>query len=744
MNEIALDVLKERYFQLGEKDWKHLCLRVANYMDDNDGTLKYYDAMVNFDFIPNSPCLMNAGTVNPMLSACFAVGLEDSMEGIFDAVKACALIHKVGGGTGMDFSILRPEGAAVNSTGGTSSGPISFMKVFNQATDVVKQAGKRRGANLGALDVDHQDIKRFIECKKTEGTLSNFNISVKITDAFMKRVMTGDKDACEIFDMIVEGNWRNGEPGILFVDTREKDNTTPKLGKLDKQNPCAETTLLSWESCTLGSINLLGCVYNGKFDWGKFERLVKLGITFLDKVIDKNKYPLPQIEEATKKTRRLGLGVMGLADLFIAMGIRYGSKESIEFTDSLFAFMRSVADRQSAALASRYGKYPACEDDSRRNASVLSIAPTGTISLFAGTSSGIEPNFGYVYKRYTWVSGEKVPYQQLHHLFLDELDNIADAHAKKVIKDHMKDFGTIQNCPAAPQRMKDLFVTAKDVNYKEHLAIQAVCQKYVDQAISKTINCPGDTTREEIADIIKKAWEMKCKGLTIYRDGSRDDVVIETSSKKTGVTVQDLEKSFADLENAIEEINPVKRKWKGTFGGRILPKTPEYMPGGVFPRRSGCGKLIISIGEAFGGPHTITVTNEGGGCHAMTNAVAKLIALCLRWGVPQWDITKVLRSVECRTAINNPLSKGKSCADVIGRVLMENYPSDDAPSKKVEVAKLDSTEFFTSSKAIPLESNIPGGFVTARAKTPCPKCGEELVFESGCRTCQSCGWTKCS
>lgn len=754
MNEIALDVLKERYFQSGETKWEDITTRVSWYIAGGEGQVaaRYKEMMDNFEFIPNSPCLMNAGTVHPMLSACFAVGLEDSMEGIFDSVKACALIHKVGGGTGIDFSILRPEGAVVKSTGGTSSGPISFMKVFNQATDVVKQAGKRRGANLGALDVDHPDIKKFIECKKTEGSLANFNISIKITDDFMERAVAGDPEAREIYDMIVEGNWRNGEPGILFVDAREADNLTPVLGKLDKQNPCAETTLLPWESCTLGSINLMKCLDGNKFDWGKFQRLIVSGIRFLDTVIDKNEYPLPQIEEATKLTRRLGLGVMGLADLFIVMGVKYGSSESIEMCKQIFEFMREHADDESARLAARKGFYPGIDRsrDYRRNASVLSIAPTGTISLFADASSGIEPNFGYVYKRYTWVSGEKVPYRQVHTLFAQALLKLNDKKMAAGISDWMYDYGTIQNCPIAPDWMKNIFVTAKDIPYMEHLMIQAVCQESVDQAISKTINCQNSTTKEEISDIIINAWELGCKGVTIYREGSRDDVVLETNATANKKSVA-LKKDAFDLMKIADEhlmdqgINPVTYRLNNYPGtGRILPKTPDYLPGGTWPRRSGCGKMIISIGEAYGGPHTVNVSNEGGGCHAMTNAVAKLVALCLRWGVPRWDITKVLRSVDCRVAMMNPRSNGKSCADIIGRVLMENFPTDDAPAK-TDVAKLDPTEFFTSSKTIPMESNTHSeGYVSTMKQVKCPQCGEGLVFESGCRTCSACGWSKCS
>lgn len=764
MSNIALDVLKERYFQPGEETWRDVCVRVATFMGVNSSVL---EAMVNHEFIPNSPCLMNAGTANPMLSACFAVGLEDSMEGIFDSVKACALIHKVGGGTGIDFSVLRPEGAIVKSTGGTSSGPISFMKVFNQATDVVKQAGKRRGANLGALDIDHPDIEKFIDCKKTEGTLSNFNISVKITDEFMERVNAGNEEAVNLFDKIAENNWNNGEPGILFVDARERDNKTPKLGKLDKQNPCAETTLLPWESCTLGSINLVTCMDGKKFDWGKFERLTKLGIYFLDAVLDKNAYPLPAIKEATLKTRRLGLGVMGLADMFIIMGIRYGTPESIEIVESIFEFMREKADKASRNLAARKGPYSASEGDDRRNASVLSIAPTGTISLFANTSSGIEPNFGYVYKRYTWVSGVKTPYMQLHPLFEQALIKLNDKVEAGYIKGWMYDHGTIQNCPSAPSWLKDLFVTAKDVSYIGHLNIQAACQKYVDQAISKTINCPYDITVEDVADIIFEAWMQKCKGVTIYRDGSRSDVVLESNTVKkehkpeemlTEVKVANKVKSVLltaeSLFKKIEEhhyenktLNPVKQKLLEYNGsGRILPKTPDYLAAGMWPRRSGCGKMIISVGEAFGKPHSITVQNEGGGCHAMTNAVAKLIALCLRWGVPQWDIVKVLRSVDCRVAMTNPKSQGKSCADIIGQVLIESYPSDDAPSK-VDIPKVDTNVPPSGSRIIPQEPT--GRWVTPDKYTPigqvpCPKCGEGLVFESGCRTCMVCGWSKCS
>jgi len=701
---IAEHILKERYYQPGETSWNNIARRVANYIgEDEVSRIEYFDVISKKEIIPNSPCLMNAGTKQGgSLSACFSVPVGDSIEEIFDAVKACALIHKQGGGTGLSLSRIRAKGSEVKGTGKISSGPVSFMNVFNSATETIKQGGKRRGANMGHLDVDHPDIKEFITCKSVEGNLSNFNISVNITDNFMNNIH--DPNNKEIFDMIVRGNWANGEPGIIFSDSAERDNACPHLGKLTDTNPCSETRLFPWESCNLASINLISCIHDTEFTWEHFESLIRTGVRFLDSMIDKNVYPLSQIEEATKKTRKIGLGVMGFADLLLSLNMKYGDEESLVFADKLFAFMRKVADDESTKIAQVKGRYPGSMGDPRRNAVVLSIAPTGSISLFANVSSGIEPNFAYVYRRSTWANGEKKTYEMFHPVFEEALRD----HAwKDSIKHDMLEFGTIQK--NGKYSNMDIFVTAKDILPINHVRMQAVIQKHVDQAISKTINCSSDTTEEDIRNLIVSAWKLGCKGLTVYREGSRNDVVLETNSKAAPVDDH--------------PVNPVKKALVNG-SGRILPKTPRSMMSITEKRRSNCGKLYITIGEVEGRPHTVLIKNKGGGCSAMLQTVAELTAAMLRWGVPLWETLRILNGVTCDACKGKKDVDGKSCADIIGKVIRENFPDEEIPSK------LDISE---EVKVVVQQNSVP-----------CPKCGKALVFAEGCRTCPECGWSKCS
>lgn len=707
MDSIAEHVLKERYYQPGETSWRDIAFRVANYIGKTSSDKNvYFNVINNLELIPNSPCLMNAGTPQGgSLSACFSVPVDDSIDSIFDGVKACAKIHKQGGGTGISLSKIRGAGSTVRGTGHVASGPISFMNVFNEATETIKQGGKRRGANMGHLDVDHPDIIEFIKCKSKEGSLSNFNISVNITDKFMNEVIHGR--SLDIFNLIVEGNWKNGEPGVIFSDTAEKDNAAPHLGKLTETNPCAETRLLPWESCNLASINLMSCMIDDEFDWKKFEDLIRTGVRFLDDMIDKNKYPLPQIEEATKKTRKIGLGVMGLADLLISLNYVYGEDDSIEFTRKLFKFMRNHADDESISLANDRGTYPESKGDPRRNAAVLSIAPTGSISLFAGVSSGIEPNFGWVYKRSTWANGEKTTYTMIHPAFNKVLEDLGESILLNgSIEKYVLEHGTIKGSPY--ESAFDCFVVAKDIAPIDHIRMQAVIQEFVDQAISKTINCPESTTKEQISDLIIEAWKRGCKGLTIYREGSRDDVVLETDSTKK-----------------VENVNPVNVVLSKA-NGRILPKTPRSMMSITEKRKSNCGKLYITIGEVNGRPHTVLIKNKGGGCTAMLQTVAELTAAMLRWGIPRWETTRILNGITCDACKGKKDVDGRSCADIIGKVIRENYPDEDIPNKyEGESDHVDVAQIPKSTIA-------------------CPKCGKALIFAEGCRSCPECGYTRCN
>lgn len=488
---------------------------------------EFYNMLANLEFLPNSPTLMNAGTELGQLAACFVLPVEDSMKSIFEALKSMALIHQSGGGTGFSFSKLRPKGDIVKSTKGVASGPVSFMRIFDIATEVIKQGGRRRGANMGILRVDHPDITEFITAKEKEGFLANFNISVGITDEFMNAVeknedwelinpRTGKPEkrfkAKDIFDLIVTMAWRTGDPGLIFLDEINRHNPTPHLGKIESTNPCGEVPLLPYESCNLGSINLSKMVKNGEIDWNKLRNIVRLAVHFLDNVIDANKYPLPEIEKATKANRKIGLGVMGFADMLLKLKIPYDSNEALAVAEKVMKFVQEEANKKSMEIAQERGSFP--------NATVTSVAPTGTISIIASTSSGIEPLFAISFMRN--VMGTQ----------LLEVNPIFESVARER-KFHSTDLmieiarrGSIQGMKEIPEDVRRVFVTALDIAPEWHVKMQAAFQKYVDNAVAKTVNLPHSATMEDVRKIFLLAYKLKCKGTTIYRYGSKSEQVL--------------------------------------------------------------------------------------------------------------------------------------------------------------------------------------------------------------------------
>ncbi|MCX5994997.1 MAG: vitamin B12-dependent ribonucleotide reductase, partial [Chloroflexi bacterium] len=515
---------------------------------------EFYQAMLNMEFLPNSPTLMNAGRELGQLSACFVLPIDDSMSSIFDTLKYTALIHKSGGGTGFSFSRLRPEGDRVGSTGGVASGPVSFMKAFDAATDVIKQGGKRRGANMAILNVDHPDILKFIAAKEDNTSLTNFNISVAISEKFMKAVESGsdyelinprtrkivDKlNAKEVFDRIVDMAWKNGDPGIVFLDRVNRDNPTPKLGMVESTNPCGEQPLLPYESCNLGSINLSKMVTakNGttSIDYVKLEKTVRMTVRFLDNVIDVNKFPLPKIGEMTKLTRKIGLGVMGFADLLIMLEIPYDSEEALKTAERLMKFINDKATEASMELAKERGVFPAFEGSiydtpsgtKVRNATRTTIAPTGTLSIIAGCSSGIEPLFALSYTR-TILEGTQLT--EVNPLFEEAAQR--EGFYSKELTQEVAQKGKLRDIKGVPEKVKSLFVTAHDTTPEWHVRMQAAFQRYTDNAVSKTVNFPHDTNREDVARVYMLAYKEGCKGITIYRDRSRESQVLSISRTK--------------------------------------------------------------------------------------------------------------------------------------------------------------------------------------------------------------------
>jgi len=505
---------------------------------------EFYTAMAGLEFIPNSPTLMNAGTSLGQLSACFVIPVEDSIEGIFEAVKEMAIIHQSGGGTGFSFSRLRPRGDIVCSTKGVASGPVSFMRIFDVATDVVKQGGKRRGANMGVLSCDHPDVIDFISCKEKEDAFNNFNLSVAATDRFMAAVEKGENHnlvnprngrtvrvlpARSLFDLIVNMAWRTGDPGLLFIDEINRYNPTPLAGRIESTNPCGEQPLLPYESCNLGSINLTKVVEDGKVNWEKLKGLVHLGVHFLDNVIDANKFPLPQIEKVTKANRKIGLGIMGFADMLVQMGIPYDSAEAISFATRLIKFIRDEARKSSQQLAEERGSFPNFPFSiwkkkgyrKMRNATLTTIAPTGSISIIAGCSSGIEPLFAISYGR-NIMEGMKL--LEVNPLF-EEIARKRGFYSRELMGEIARR-GSVREIEGIPQDIRRLFVTALDIKPEWHLKMQAAFQKYVDNAVSKTINLPEDAGPEDVKNIFLAAYKLKCKGITVYRYGSKKKQVL--------------------------------------------------------------------------------------------------------------------------------------------------------------------------------------------------------------------------
>ena len=554
----AVKVLERRYLQRDEEGhltetplqmFRRVARAVASmesrFGGDVEGTEEaFLSGLTNLEFLPNSPTLMNAGTGLGQLSACFVIPVEDSMRSIFEAVQSMALIHQSGGGTGFSFSRLRPQGDIVRSTQGIASGPVSFMRVFDTGTDVIKQGGKRRGANMGILRVDHPDILDFVEAKARDGVLTNFNISVAATDAFMEAVEKGEDyglvnprtgkevrrlSARHIFDLIATSAWKSGDPGVVFIDEINRSNPTPRLGVMESTNPCGELPLLPHESCNLGSVNLSRMVRDGAVDWERLRQTIHLGVRFLDDVIEANRYPLPEIEEITRGNRKIGLGVMGFADALIQAGIPYDSEEGLAFGERLMAFLRAEAMRASEGLALERGLFPNFEGSVHdrpggprpRNATVTSIAPTGTISIIAGCSSGIEPLFALSFVRNVMEGVQLLEVNPLFEGIARERGFYSPELMSRVART-----GAVQDVDEVPLDVRRLFVTDFGISPPWHVRMQAAFQQHCDNAVSKTINLPHDATVEDVRDAYLLAYRLKCKGMTVFRYGSKPQQVL--------------------------------------------------------------------------------------------------------------------------------------------------------------------------------------------------------------------------
>lgn len=726
----ALKVLEKRYLKKDEEGKvvetpEGLFRRVAKAIAEADRLYgkseaevkdieeEFYKMLTSLEFLPNSPTLMNAGRRLGQLSACFVIPIEDSMESIFDAVKSTAIIHKSGGGTGFSFSKLRPMGDIVGSTKGISSGPVSFMTVFDTATEAVKQGGTRRGANMGILRIDHPDILKFITCKNDNSKFNNFNISVALTDEFMKAVkedrtydlinprtkkVTDTLKAREVFNLIVEHAWKNGEPGIVFIDRVDASNPTPHIGHIESTNPCGEQPLLPYESCNLGSINLSKMVKadTTEINWDKLRNITWKAVHFLDNVIDVNKYPLPKIEEMTKANRKIGLGVMGWADMLIQLGIPYNSERAVKLAEELMEFIQREGKLASSALAEERGVFPNYKGsiyDGKirlRNSTVTTIAPTGTLSIIAGCSSGIEPLFAVSFVR-TVMEGTK----------LIEVNPYFEKIAKeggfwsRELMERVAEKGSIKDFNEIPDDIKAIFVTAHDISPLDHIRMQAAFQKHVDNAVSKTVNFPNKATPKDVEEVYLLAYKLGCKGVTVYRDGSREQQVL-TKGKN---------------ENQYER----ERRQK------IVPKKrPEVIKGTTRLMKTGCGNLYVTINEDDEGHlfELFTSMGKAGGCAAsQSEAIGRLVSLAFRSNIEPDEVIKQLKGISCHSPIWHEGGKILSCSDAIAKAL-EKYRTKG-------------------------EKGNGDRYKVVMLMGACPECGGAVEREGGCLVCHNCGFTKC-
>ncbi|MBN2404061.1 MAG: vitamin B12-dependent ribonucleotide reductase [Coriobacteriia bacterium] len=683
----------------------------------------FYELMTSLEFLPNSPTLMNAGRELQQLSACFVLPVDDSMDSIFGAVRDTALIHKSGGGTGFSFSRLRPSGDQVRSTQGVSSGPVSFMRVFNQATEAVKQGGTRRGANMGVLRVDHPDILNFIRCKE-DGDFSNFNISVALTEEFMDAVesgtsyalynprtkeVAGQMDAREVYELIVQMAWATGDPGIIFIDRMNRDNPTPLLGEIESTNPCGEQPLLPYEACNLGSVNLSRFVRRTDagwdVDWDRLADVVHRGVHFLDNVIEVNQYPLEKIDQLARGNRKIGLGVMGWADMLIMMGIAYDSEEASALGEKVMGFIAAEARLASVKLAEARGVFPNFEGSifdteegpRLRNATVTTIAPTGTLSIIANCSSGIEPLFAVSYVR-TVMDNDRLI--EVNPLFEDVA--VKQGFYTRELMGLIAEHGTLHDVDAVPDEVRQVFVTAHDIAPEWHIRMQAAFQKSTDNAVSKTVNFGNDATAEDVRMVYDLAHQLGVKGVTIYRDGSKDNQVLTTG--KSGQSAAEAQRHG--------EIEPRPR--------------PNVTLGRTEKIQTGCGNLYITINsDEQGLCEVFTQMGKSGGCaSSQSEALSRMISVSLRAGVDPQAILKHLRGIRCPSPAWAQGGKVLSCADAVG-IAMEHY------LEWVETGHASATVSKNSDEL----DNLSGA---------CPECGSSLEHESGCAVCRACGYSKCA
>lgn len=816
LNQNARTVIKKRYLikdKTGEpvEQPEDMFWRVASTVAEADRrygasdadvtemATSFYGLMTNRKFEPNSPTLMNAGRPLGQLSACFVLPVEDALSngqnGIYDTLRSMALIHQSGGGTGFGFSRLRGNGSMVRSTTGVASGPISFMKLYDASTDAVKQGGTRRGANMGILRVDHPDIMEFINCKEDLTQITNFNISVAVTTKFMEAVkagtsydlvdpgtgkVTGQLDAKSVWEKMIDGAWRTGEPGCFFIDEANRYNPVPHIGQYEATNPCGEQPLLAYDVCNLGSLNVGLYVIDGQMDWDAMAKDIHFSTHFLDNIIDVNKYPLPEIDALSKRIRRIGFGVMGFADALVKLGIPYNSEEGIEFGRKLQEFVNIESKKESERLANERGPFPewarsiwgpdeTCARDENgerirpmqmlRNCNVNTIAPTGTISIIAGCSSGIEPLFAVAFMRNQ--AGAMMPDVN------DEFVAIAKKEGwySKDLVERIARQGHI-HFDEVPERWQKVFVTAHDITPEWHVRMQAAFQENCDSAISKTTNFPHTASPEDVRAIYEFAYDMKCKGVTVYRDGSRDNQVLSTGATdkaKAERTGESAREEVGDLHGTIAEIEAENDRLKKmlfdaeaeNLQRRAKRARPNTLRGTTSRMETPLGTMFVNITEDDKGqPFEVFINlgKAGGSAMADVEAMGRLISLALRSGIPIKEIHRQLRGIASDRAIGLGPNKVLSVPDAIGialenwmrqkhegvqqDLLPESAPSASAPAPVSQTV----TSRGDSGEQSQFQVEKIGGEAFMGT---CPDCGSSLEMAEGCMKCHVCGFSEC-
>jgi ribonucleoside-diphosphate reductase alpha chain len=767
LTENALRVLEKRYLKRDDKNRvtetpKELFTRVAwnlaqadRYYGADEARIResarrFYRLMADLEFLPNSPTLMNAGLELQQLSACFVLPVDDSLAGIFESLKQQALIHQSGGGTGFSFSRLRPKGDFVKSTMGVASGPVSFMKIFDEATQQVKQGGKRRGANMGILRVDHPDILEFITCKDKTSEITNFNISVAVTDNFMEAVKAGTAydlvnprnkqvasqlDARDVFDKIAYQAWKNGEPGLFLIDETNRRQPTPNVGLMEATNPCGEQPLLPFESCNLGSVNLEKHMVRGKsgrweLDWKKLEATIRSTVRMLDNVIDMNAYPVKEIEEMTKATRKIGLGVMGFARMLFMLEVPYDGPEGVEWGRKIMKFIHKTGYDESQKLAAERGPYPAWEGSRHwekglkmRNSYVTTVAPTGTLSMIADTSGGCEPEFSLIwYKRV--MEGEELPY------FLEYFEEVARREGfwrEDLVQKILENHGSARGLSEVPEKWQRVFAVAHDVAPEWHVRMQAAFQDHCDAAVSKTINLPREATVEDVKRAYLLAYDLKCKGITVYRDGSREDQVLNIGVAEGGKAKE----VTVSVPAAPVALRPRAR--------------PDVITGRTQKILTGYGALYVTINEDDRGLFEVfaQIGRGGGYTASFTEGIARLVSLCLRSGVPVDEIVDQLEGIRSpRIAVDHG-ERIYSIPDAIAKAMKRHIGMQKTgvvPPVETfdELGGAVETDVELEKESRDVEEMLKKGL-----NPECPECGKQLVYEEGCVKCHSCGYSEC-